>query len=224
MLSDLNAFIGLQTVHGSYPNLNPGSLPSTDHLVPLTTSQDYYANGGMTHYYMITNDQLPILEPVKAIPLLGTPLYDLFKPDMTMLVNLGYGDPHYGYSTAPADVATQFGVLPHYNQLTLAQDLFTGAQQGATAFTADIKSALPVAAANLSLPNLEHAFASATGGSQPAPGVGVGAGVARQLHRSAQDGEHQYHQQHYERGRHRFRDPAADCRHPQHSGNHHPGV
>ena len=167
-LSDLNAFIGIQTVHGTYLNFDPGHLPAGDTLVPLTTSTNYH---GATNYYMITNDQLPILEPVKAIPVLGTPLYDLLKPDMTMLVNLGYGDPHYGYSTAPADVATQFGVFPHYNQLTLAQELFTGGQQGATAFTADIKSALPVAAANLSLPNLEHAFASAAGGFSLPPGL-----------------------------------------------------
>src|SRR5262249_16659914 len=81
--------------------------------------------------------------------------------------------PHYGYSTAPADVATPFGLFPHYNQLTLAQDLIAGAQQGATAFTADIKAALPVAAANLSLPNLEHPLATATGGFSLPPGVGA---------------------------------------------------
>ena len=161
LLSDLNAFYGLETVHGTYPDINPSNLPSGDTLVPLTTSTGYT---GATNYYMITNSNLPILNPLKDIPVIGTPLYDLLKPDTTMLVNLGYGDPNYGYSTAPADVATPLGLFPHYNQLTLAQDLATGAQQGFTAFSADIKAELPVAASSLSLANIGHALAGGTGG------------------------------------------------------------
>lgn len=158
-LSDLNALIA--PVHGTYLNFSPSNLPPGDTLVPLTPSQGYT---GVTNYYMIVNSDLPILEPLKSVPLLGTPLYDLLKPDTTMLVNLGYGDPHFGYSTAPPDVATPFGIFPHYNQLTLAQDLFTGAQQGAHAFGADIQAELPLAATSLSPANIAHMLGSATGG------------------------------------------------------------
>lgn len=76
----------------------------------LPTSPGY---NGVTNYYMITTPNgLPLLEPLRLIPGIGNPLADLLQPDLTMLVNLGYGDPHYGYSTAPADVQTYFGLFP----------------------------------------------------------------------------------------------------------------
>ncbi len=160
-LADLNAFIGIETVHSTYPDLNPSSLPTGYNLVHLAPSSGYT---GVTNYYMITGANLPLLEPLRALPVIGTPLADLLRPDLTMLVSLGYGDPNYGYSTSSPDVATSFGLFPHYNQLTLAQDLWSGTQQGVTAFTADIRAALPAAATNLSLANIPHTLASAASG------------------------------------------------------------
>ena len=58
--------------------------------VPLATSPGYYTDGGVTHYYMIPDQNLPLLEPIRAIPVVGTPLADLLQPDLRVLVNLGY--------------------------------------------------------------------------------------------------------------------------------------
>ncbi len=169
-LSDLNAFLGIETVHGHYPTYitSPGNYNNGYTQVQLGTSPGY---SGATNYYMITNNQLPLLEPLKSLPIIGTPLYDLLKPDMTMLVNLGYGNVNYGYAGFPgdnsyADQATPFGLFPHDPQL--AQELWGGAQQGFSAFSADLKAELPVAATNLSssvsLAGVEHALAGGTGG------------------------------------------------------------
>ena len=50
----------------------------------------------MTNYYMIPTQNLPLLDPLRAIPVVGTPLADLLQPDLRVLVNLGYGDPNFG--------------------------------------------------------------------------------------------------------------------------------
>ena len=79
-----------------------------------------------------TPNGLPLLEPLRLIPGIGNPLADLLQPDLTTIVNLGYGNPNFGYSTGPADVQTYFGLFPHYSQALIAQDLITGAHQGAS--------------------------------------------------------------------------------------------
>ena len=70
----------------------------------------------MTTYYMIPTETLPLLEPLRAIPYIGNPLADLLQPDLTYLVNWGYGDPACGYSTGPANVVTPFGFLPPHSR------------------------------------------------------------------------------------------------------------
>ncbi|AYE93766.1 PE family protein [Mycobacterium paragordonae] len=111
ILSDLNAFLGIQSVHGNYDNLNINALPPGYNLVELSVSPTTAANG-LDHYYMITHPDLPLLSPIKSIPVIGAPLAALLKPNLTYLVNWGYGDPHFGYSTGYADVPTPFEVLP----------------------------------------------------------------------------------------------------------------
>ena len=128
-------------------------------MVDLPTSPGYT---GVTNYYMITTPNgLPLLDPLRLIPGIGNPLADLLQPDLTTIVNLGYGNPNYGYSTGPADVQTYFGLFPHYSQALIAQDLIHGAQQGSVAFTSDIHAETATSVANVS-----HALASlsTTGG------------------------------------------------------------
>jgi hypothetical protein len=62
-----------------------------------------------------------------------------------VLVNIGYGNPDYGYSAGPdgylpANEPTPFGLFPDINLSTVAQDLLTGAQTGWQAFESDISS------------------------------------------------------------------------------------
>jgi hypothetical protein len=149
-ISDLNAFAGIAFVHGTYPSLNPSALPPGYALHQLPTSPGY---NGVTNYYMITTPKgLPLLEPLRLIPGIGNPLADLLQPDLTTIVNLGYGDPNYGWSTGPADQQTYFGLFPNVSPALVAQDLVTGAGQGATAFVNDISAeavGLPSAASTL---------------------------------------------------------------------------
>jgi hypothetical protein len=160
LISDLNAFAGIEYVHGNYFNLNPSALPPGYNIQQLPTSPGYT---GVTNYYMITTQNgLPLLDPVRAIPVIGNPIADLLQPDLTTIVNLGYGNPNFGWSQGPADVQTYFGLFPHVSQALIAQDLISGAHQGAAAFVSDIHAE----AAGVSLASLSHPVASltATGG------------------------------------------------------------
>src|SRR5262249_41568141 len=127
ILSDINAFIGIETVHGTHPSVDPYNLPSGYHLEMLPGSTSLPGPNGKaavtTNYYVIPHPNLPLVEPLRGIPVIGNPIADLLQPDLTTIVNLGYGDPAYGYSTGPANVQTTFGLFPHVNQAVIAQDL-----------------------------------------------------------------------------------------------------
>lgn len=158
-ISDLNAFLGIQTIHGRYPSLDINALPPGYDVVTLPGSESLTGQGE-TNYYMITHPDLPILSPIKAIPVLGGPLYSLLEPDMRILVNLGYGDPRYGYSTSPANVPTPFGIFPEVNPFEVGSMLVAGAQEGGHAFVSELSGMTPSAAG---LPDLTSLLGS--GGS-----------------------------------------------------------
>nr|WP_308205951.1 PE-PPE domain-containing protein [Mycobacterium intermedium] len=143
-ISDLNAFLGIQTIHGKYPSLDINNLPPGYNVVTLPGSESL-TGVGETNYYMITHPDLPIMAPIKAIPIIGGPLNSLLEPNMRILVNLGYGDPNVGYSTGPANVPTPFGVFPDVDYLQVGGMLVNGAQQGFTNMMADITGMAPSA-------------------------------------------------------------------------------
>lgn len=146
IVSDLNAVAGIALVHTDTPMINPQTLPPGD-LVQLPTSPGYTGN---TSYYMILGEHLPLLAPLRAIPVVGPALADLVEPDLRMIVNLGYGDPHYGYSTTPADVPTPFGLFPAFDPVHLTGDLVVGGQQGFATATTDLMTAAPATQPDLS--------------------------------------------------------------------------
>jgi PE-PPE domain/PE family len=148
ILSDLNAFAGIVFVHPTYPTVNPQTLPPGQ-IVHLETEPTYTGN---TNYYMVQNANLPLLDPLKAIPVVGKPLVDLLQPDLTVLVNLGYGDPNFGYSTSYANVPTSFGLFPHVNPGVIAADLVAGAGQGIHDAASDIVAQGPPSGPPSSLP------------------------------------------------------------------------
>jgi hypothetical protein len=157
LISDLNAFVGILNVHSQYMYLNPAALPPGYAIQQLPTSPGY--TGVTTYYMMSTPNGLPLLEPLRAIPVIGNPIADLLQPDLTTIVNLGYGNPNFGWSQGPADVQTYFGLFPHVSQQLIAQDLITGAQQGAHAFVGDIHAE----AAGVSLSSVSHSLTSMAG-------------------------------------------------------------
>jgi hypothetical protein len=177
-LSDLNAFAGIYYVHGTYPHINPSALPPNDHLIELPGSASLPGGTGATNYFMITQPNLPLLNPVRAIPVIGNPIADLLQPDLTYLVNWGYGNPSFGYSTGPANVPTPFGVLPPLSDtLALPGDLAIGTQQGINAFMNDISAEASALASNVSLSSLTSLGSATTSGASSLPAALMSAQV-----------------------------------------------
>jgi hypothetical protein len=155
ILSDLNAIEGINTVHGEYADLTAADLADA---VRLTTS-----GATDTTYYIIPVDDLPLLDPVREIPIIGNPIADLLQPDLTYLVNLGYGDPEYGYSTDPANEATTFGLFPDLSEIEKMPGLLlSGAEQGIQDFIGDFTGTGPNPV-DLSLDSLTSSSDSTTG-------------------------------------------------------------
>jgi hypothetical protein len=87
---------------------------------------------------------LPLLDPLREIPIVGNPLADLLQPDLTALVNLGYGDPEFGWSTSPANEATEFGLLPSLADFEkLPALLASGTETGIQDFIGDFTGTGP---------------------------------------------------------------------------------
>ncbi|MBS9533675.1 PE-PPE domain-containing protein [Mycobacterium sp. M1] len=135
-LSDLNAVMGILE-HGTYLGLTPDQVSDAIQL-PTT--------GGMTDYFMMPAQTLPLLAPLQLIPFIGNPLVDLLQPDLSVLVNLGYGntlDGTYedtaagtvlgGWDGGDANVGTPLGFLPDTSVLEqIPQALFGGLEKGVT--------------------------------------------------------------------------------------------
>lgn len=130
VLADLNALLGMATVHGTYASLTPEQLATA---IELPTAGDT-----MTHYWMIPTDCLPLLLPFQQ---LGVPqwLIHLIEPDLRVIINLGYGDPDHGWSAGPANVPTVAGLFPmDVNPFAVLEDLVNGALRGAAAALTDL--------------------------------------------------------------------------------------
>jgi len=136
LLSDLNALLGIFLVHTEYLDLTPDQINDTI----LLPGSEALTGEGLTDYYMIPNDTLPLLEPLLVVPGIGQPLYDLLEPDTRILVNLGYGSITEGWNQGPANVPTTFGLFPDINQTQLSDALSNGLQQGLTDALHDLQS------------------------------------------------------------------------------------
>lgn len=134
IVSDINAVFGILTVHTTYADLTPAQVQSATQL-PTTGAT---AN----RWFMIDHPDLPLLDPVRAIPVIGEPIAALVQPNLKVIVNLGYGDPNFGYSTSYADVPTPFGLFPEVPPGVIADALVRGTQQGINDFLAVTPHAL----------------------------------------------------------------------------------
>jgi hypothetical protein len=162
-ISDLNAMAGIIFVHPTYLNLTPADI---DSAIQLPTSPGYTGN---TTYYVIRHTDLPLLQPLKSIPVIGKPLVDLIQPDLRVLVNLGYGDPNFGYSTSYADVPTPFGLFPDVPPQTIFNALAAGTQQGIHDFSVDLQHIASQPAAALPQFSLPAADPMTTLANLPSP-------------------------------------------------------
>jgi hypothetical protein len=132
LLSDLNAALGFIYEHGTYLSLTSEQI--SDAIQLPTTAADT-----MVNYYIIPAESLPLLDPLRLIPILGQPLYDLLEPDTQILVNLGYGSIDQGWAPGDADVVSASGLFPtDLNLGDVATALGNGLQQGVSDFVADL--------------------------------------------------------------------------------------
>jgi len=128
-LSSLNAALGIGFVHGTYLQLTPEQLATAIELPTSSATQKYY---------VIPTENLPLLAPLRAIPVIGAPLAALLQPALRVIVNLGYGDPKYGWSQGLANVETPFGILPDVDWGETIGLFFAGVQQGINDFISAI--------------------------------------------------------------------------------------
>jgi PE-PPE domain len=133
-LSDLNAFLGFAEIHGTYlTEPVDGVGPTAEQIATATLlpgSALDSVTDSLTNYYMI--DETPPL-----VALLPAPLQALLGPDLTYLINLGYGDGSEGYSVtpdSPADVATPFGLFPDVSMKDVFTNLIGDTKEGMATF------------------------------------------------------------------------------------------
>lgn len=161
LLSDLNAILGFFLAHYTYLDLPPDQIANAI----LLPGSEALTGEGLTNYYMIPNENLPLLEPLLLIPGIGKPLYDLLEPDTRIEVNLGYGSITEGWNQGPANVPTTFGLFPDIDQTQLSEALSNGWQQGVTNALNDLQH--PVSYADQVAPLLPFANSLYTWGFAP---------------------------------------------------------
>jgi hypothetical protein len=161
LLSDLNADVGFFLEHFEYLDLSPDQINNAI----LLPGSEALTGDGLTDYYMIPSNDLPLLEPLLLIPGIGQPLYDLLEPDTQILVNLGYGSITEGWNQGPANEPTTFGLYPDIDQTQLSDALSNGWQQGVTDALNDLQD--PVSYQDQVAPLLPFADAMYTIGDAP---------------------------------------------------------
>lgn len=130
-LSVLNAGMGIIFVHTKYLDQTPEQIATAVELPTTSETQKYY---------VIPTRNLPLLDPIRLIPVIGNPIADLLQPALRVIVNLGYGDPKYGWTnTGYANEQQTFAVFPQANWIEVAQLFVAGIKQGIQDFIADIK-------------------------------------------------------------------------------------
>jgi hypothetical protein len=124
LFATANAIAGIVFIHGGLGPPMPDQIASG--IVQPASP------GSLTTYILLPTHDLPLLDPLRAIPLLGHPLADLIQPDLRVLVELGYD------RTAFADVPTPFGLFPNVDPAVVAAQLQQGAVQGVHDALADL--------------------------------------------------------------------------------------
>ncbi|MDT5139590.1 MAG: hypothetical protein QOD58_3852 [Mycobacterium sp.] len=115
LFATANALAGFALIHPSY-SLSAAQMASGI-VQPVSP-------GSLSTYILIPTHDLPLLEPLRAIPFVGNPLADLIQPDLRVLVELGYD------RTGFQDVPTPFGLFPNIDPVVVAAQLGQAAGQG----------------------------------------------------------------------------------------------
>jgi hypothetical protein len=98
--ADLNALFGVLDLHGTYPYLTAAKVASAiSHQI-----------GNVTFYFMPTGN-LPLLDPLRMIPILGNPVANALQPALRSIVDIGYNSaiPGLFEGIGPLSVASYVG-------------------------------------------------------------------------------------------------------------------
>jgi hypothetical protein len=138
-LAVLNAGMGIVYVHTKYvPADNCETFCLTQQEVEDAIALP--STSPTQKYFFMPTENLPLLEPLRMIPLVGNPIADLIQPVLKVIVNLGYGDPAHGFTSATqpdANVLVPFGLFPDVSPIEVLNQLVSGVQQGVGDFLAD---------------------------------------------------------------------------------------
>ncbi len=160
LLSVLNAGLGIIFVHTKYaPTDKCQTFCLTEQEVQAALPLPTTPGTTTQKYYFMPTENLPLVEPLRLIPLIGNPIADLVQPVLKVLVNLGYGDPAHGFTSAkqePANVQVPFGLFPEVSPVEVLSQLVAGVQQGITDFFAALGpgGSLARELSSISLPSL----------------------------------------------------------------------
>lgn len=200
----LNALLGFEYVHGTYPDptaASPNSTPGGFTQAEWQTIQndpEAYALAhpdivnvqtyGDTRYVTVTPKVLPLVSPLHSIGL--TPLADLIEPALRVTIE------ETGYDRSiPYGQPTPFRLIPIFNPITLAADVGAAIPQGVTKALTGLGLVPPVAPPPpppLATPPGYAARSSATAApvtkTNPAPFTSAAAPTATATSRSAAPG------------------------------------
>lgn len=130
LLADANAIAGYVYLHTF---LMPNWPTTFDESEMADAVRLPVLHDSATDYYLIPTQDLPLLAPLRATPLVGPALADLVQPDLRVLIDLGYN------RADPADVVTPaVWSFPSVDWNTVMDNLQLGAEQGWTAFQVDL--------------------------------------------------------------------------------------
>lgn len=174
-LSVLNAAIGIAYVHTQYtPTISQEQCAQKAFCLLKTQVEAALplpSTSPLQQYFFIPTENLPLLQPLRAIPFIGNPLADLIQPSLKVIVDFGYADPAHGFATGTqpnANELTPFGVTPPFGPVykEAFTKFFDGIGQGIADFIGDFGPNGSVAReiAAFSLPNLGPLGMGATGG------------------------------------------------------------
>lgn len=143
-LAMLNAVLGFEYVHGTYPyptEATPDETPggyTTEQWQWLMDYPELYPElvdiqqRGDTKYLTVTPTVLPLVAPLRDLGL--TPLADLLEPALRVLIE------QTGYNRSiPSGQVTGFRLIPVFNPVTLAVDLIKAVPQGINQMLAGLR-------------------------------------------------------------------------------------
>lgn len=145
-LSVLNAALGIAYVHVQYtPTISQEQCAEKAFCLLKTqveAASPLPSTSPSQQYFFIPTENLPLLQPLRAIPFLGNPLADLIQPSLKVIVDFGYADPAHGFATGTqpyANELTPFEVTPPFGPVygEAFTKFFEGIGQGISDFIAD---------------------------------------------------------------------------------------